>query len=38
VKTGKDVKIPLKLKAKEWPDFMEKNHKTVTYDSKTVLG
>ena len=26
------------LLAKEWPDFMEKKDKLITYKSETVLG
>ncbi len=36
-KTGKAVKIHKALKAKFWPDFMEKKN-FVCYESKTVLG
>jgi len=38
VKTGKEIKLPAKYKAKEWPDFMENDNKFITYESKSVLG
>jgi RNA-dependent RNA polymerase len=37
VKTGKEIKVPLKYKAKIFPDFMEMDNKP-TYESKTILG
>ena len=38
VKTGEAVKVPAKLLAKEWPDYMEKQNKIQEFEAKSALG
>jgi RNA-dependent RNA polymerase len=38
VKTGENITLPKNLIAREWPDFMEKQNKLITYESTKVLG